>query len=134
MQSPTALVSFANGRFDLVIPPAGDCPPLTITSARAGLAPANGAPSFSSEWQTLSEQPVAGEDRCGRYEGLQVTFGCGASGFQAHWQSVVYLGQPLAAQPAMASPRTDTISVCVNVPAPPAGKVSVPLARLIVTE
>ncbi|MCL5996762.1 MAG: hypothetical protein M1546_12005 [Chloroflexi bacterium] len=96
MDSQQARVSFANGRVDLVIAPAGDSPALTLTSACTGLVPASGIASFSPDWQALDVLPISGEDRCGSYKGLRIVSACD-SNLQVEWNGVVYQQQPVAA-------------------------------------
>jgi hypothetical protein len=97
MTTDHAPVSFAAGRFDLRIPPRDGAPELAITGAQAGLAPAGGALSLSSEWLVLDARPEAGEDACGRRAGWSASFLCGGGALRVDWGAAVYDRLPAAA-------------------------------------
>ena len=96
MQNGSAEVAFANGRFDLAIPAGIDSPATEVRSARIGVERADGACSFSSEWETLEVEPLSASDRWGPCLGLKVVLAL-ADELQVEWCAVIYQPRPLAA-------------------------------------
>ncbi len=96
MQSGHAEVTFASGRFDLAIPAGIDSPAAEVRSARIGVQKADGATSFSPEWETLEVTPLTAADPWGQCSGLRVVLACGDE-LQVEWCAVIYQLRPLAA-------------------------------------